>query len=50
MDIVDRIQMLVNEKGLTIAALERNTGLSNGIIKKWKKQSPSCDKIVVMNI
>ena len=48
MDIVDRIQMLVNEKGLTIAALERNTGLSNGIIKKWKKQSPSCDKIVVI--
>ncbi len=48
MDIVDRIQLLVNEKGLTIAALERNTGLSNGIIKKWKKQSPSCDKIVVI--
>lgn len=48
MDIVDRIQLLVNEKGLTIAALERNTGLSNGIIKKWKKQSPSCDKMVVI--
>lgn len=48
MDIVDRIQSLVNEKGLSIAALERNTGLSNGIIKKWKKQSPSCDKIITI--
>lgn len=48
MDIVDRIQALVNEKGLSIAALERNTGLSNGIIKKWKKQSPSCDKVITI--
>ncbi len=48
MDIVDRIQALVDEKGLSIAALERNTGLSNGIIKKWKKQSPSCDKIIAI--
>lgn len=48
MDIVDRIQALVNEKGLSIASLERNTGLSNGIIKKWKKQSPSCDKIITI--
>lgn len=48
MDIVDRIQTLVNEKGLSIAALERNTGLSNGIIKKWRKQSPSCDKIITI--
>ena len=48
MDIVDRIQALVDEKGLSIAALERNTGLSNGIIKKWKKQSPSCDRVVTI--
>lgn len=48
MDIVDRIQALVDRKGLSIAALERNTGLSNGIIKKWKKQSPSCDKIIII--
>ncbi len=48
LDIVDRIQALVDKKGLSIAALERNTGLSNGIIKKWKKQSPSCDKIIII--
>lgn len=33
------------KKGLSIAALEKNVGLSNGIIGKWKKQSPSCDKL-----
>lgn len=48
MDIVDRIQKLANASGLTIAALERATGLSNGIIKKWKTQSPSCDKIITL--
>lgn len=48
MDIVDRIQALVDEKGLSIAALERNTGLSNVIIKKWKKQSHSCDRVITI--
>lgn len=48
MDIVDRTQALVDEKGLSIAALERNTGLSNGIIKKWKKQSHSCDRVITI--
>lgn len=48
MDIVDRIQKLANEAGLSIAALERAVGLSNGIIKKWQNQSPSCDKIIAL--
>jgi len=48
MSIVDRIQKLADEAGLSIAALERATGLSNGIIKKWKTQSPSCDKIIAL--
>lgn len=45
MDIVDRIQEKIKGK-TTIAALERELGLSNGIIKKWRAQSPSCDKVV----
>lgn len=45
MDIVDRIQENIKGK-TTIAALERELGLSNGIIKKWRAQSPSCDKVV----
>lgn len=48
MGIVDRIQELANKAGLSIAALERATGLSNGLIKKWQNQSPSCDKIIAL--
>lgn len=45
MSMVDRICELAQKKGLSIAALEKAVGLSNGIIGKWKKQSPSCDKL-----
>lgn len=45
MSMVDRICELAHKKGLSIAALEKAVGLSNGIIGKWKKQSPSCDKL-----
>lgn len=43
--MVDRINDLAKKKGISIAALEKAIGLSNGIIGKWKKQSPSCDKL-----
>lgn len=43
--MVDRIIDLAKKKGISIAALEKAIGLSNGIIGKWKKQSPSCDKL-----
>jgi len=45
LSMVDRICELAQKKGLSIAALEKAVGLSNGIIGKWKKQSPSCDKL-----
>lgn len=43
--MVDRICELAHKKGLSIAALEKAVGLSNGIIGKWRRQSPSCDKL-----
>ncbi|MCM1530523.1 MAG: XRE family transcriptional regulator [Alistipes sp.] len=43
--MVDRISDLAKKKGISIAALEKAIGISNGIIGKWKKQSPSCDKL-----
>jgi len=43
--MVDRISELARNIGLSISALEKAVGLSNGIIGKWKKQSPSCDKL-----
>lgn len=45
MCIVDTIRQLANKKGMSLTTLEQAVGLGNGTIGKWKKQSPSCDKI-----
>ena len=34
------VQALCREKGISIAFLERNTKLGNGVIRKWDKASP----------
>ena len=33
----EKIEQLCAEKGITIAALERETKLSNGTIRNWKR-------------
>ena len=43
--MIDRIHALAKEMGVSISTIEKNVGLSNGIIGKWKKQSPTCDKL-----
>ena len=43
--MVDRINELAQKMGVSISAIEKAVGLSNGIIGKWRKQSPSCDKL-----
>lgn len=43
--IVDRINELAKKMGVSISTIEKTLGLSNGIIGKWRKQSPSCDKL-----
>ena len=45
MSMVDRICELSQKNGLSVSALERTLGLGNGIIGKWRKQNPSCDKL-----
>ena len=45
MNIVDRIKLLANEKGLTIAELERILGFGNNIISKWDNSVPRSDKL-----
>ncbi len=45
MCIVDTIKRLSNAKGISVTALEQTVGLGNGTIGKWRKQSPSCDKL-----
>lgn len=33
----EKIEQLCSERGMTIAALERETKLANGTIRNWKK-------------
>jgi len=40
-----RIKELCLRNDLTIAALEKQTGLSNGTISKWKECSPRADNL-----
>ena len=42
---VELIRQLANSKGMSLSSLEQAVGLGNGTIGKWKKQSPSCDKL-----
>ncbi len=43
--IVDHIKELAAGRGLTIQALEGKLGFGNGTIGRWKKSSPSVDKL-----
>lgn len=44
-----RIKELCAERGITLAKLEEDTGLSSSIIRKWKNNtSPSIDKVKVI--
>ncbi len=45
MCMVDRIKALASTKNVSITTIEQSLGLGNGIIGKWRKQSPSCDRL-----
>lgn len=45
MNLIQLIKELANEEGISLAELERRTGLSSGSITKWGKSSPSADKL-----
>ncbi|POZ56416.1 hypothetical protein LYSIN_01199 [Lysinibacillus sphaericus] len=45
MRLVERIKTLCKEKKITIAELERKTGISNGQIRKWDSSIPGVDKL-----
>lgn len=45
MNVIDRIKELANERKISLAEVERRTGLSSGSITKWGKSSPSTDKL-----
>ena len=43
--IVERIQMLCKERGITLAQLQKEVGFGNGSIRRWDDHSPSIDKV-----
>ncbi len=43
--IYDRIKELCQERGTTVAAVEKEANLSNATIRKWNKSSPTVDKL-----
>lgn len=38
--VLENVQRLCNEKGVSIARLERETGIGNGTISHWDTSSP----------
>ncbi len=45
MSLVEKIRCLCKENKISVAELERNTGISNGQIRKWDDNTPGIDKV-----
>ena len=43
--IFSKISVLCKERGISIARLERETGLGNATIRGWETSSPTVDKL-----
>lgn len=43
--LYDKIKEICKEKGLTVASVEKEAGLSNGVISKWNRSSPTVDNL-----
>ena len=44
--IYTNVVTLCNARKISVAKLEREIGLSNGTVGKWKKTSPTIDNVV----
>ena len=42
------IQRICDEKGVSIAELERESGLGNGVVRKWGKASPNLRTVIAV--
>lgn len=43
--LYDKIKEICKEKGLSVASVEKEAGLSNGVISKWNKSSPTIENL-----
>lgn len=46
MPIVERLQLIVKERGTNFKQLEEECGIGNGVIRRWNEQSPRLDRLV----
>ena len=46
--MIDRIKLLCEELGLNLTALERELGFGKSTIRKWDKNAPSVDKVMLV--
>ena len=43
--IYDKIKEICKSKGVSVASVEKEAGLSNGTISKWNSSSPTVEKL-----
>ncbi len=43
--IYNKIRDICKEKGMSVAAVEKKAGLSNGAISKWNNSTPSAENL-----
>lgn len=43
--VLDNIKKLCAERNMTLAELERATGIGNGVIRAWNDHSPRLDLV-----
>lgn len=46
--LFDTVKRLAEERGETIASLERKAGMSGGAIVKWKTRYPRVDNLIAV--
>lgn len=46
--IYDNIKAIADKKGISIKEIEKRANLGNGIIGKWRKASPTLDKLTAV--
>lgn len=46
--VVERIEALCKDKGVSFRKVELSLGFSNGILRSWEKKMPSADKLAAV--
>ena len=47
--IIENIEMLCKEKGISVSGLEKTLGFGNSTISKWSSSSPTVEKLMAVS-